>query len=95
MKTIFVDEQKRYKFEDKDLKAQKEFEKSITGVDEISDLLFDLVKRLTQSKAEGWREMTKFVKEIDPEFDDERHNLSYDALRGEFRIMLKGTPKDR
>lgn len=85
---ITPDGQKRYRFEDKDLHAQKEFERCVFGFEsQITKLVADLLSDLSQRKSEAWRVAMNAIKEIDPDFSE--GHLSYNNFTGEF-APIKG-----
>lgn len=85
---ITPDGQKRYRFEDSDLAAQREFERAVAGGDKtLSKLVADLLGEMQQRFHEAWRHATDAIKEIDPEVSG---SIGYDFINREFRVIEKG-----
>ena len=78
------DGNKRYRFEDTDLLARRNFEKTIDFADtSFVKMMLSLMEEARTRQAEAWRMAKEKIHEIDPTLADDAE-FSYNAFKGEF-----------
>jgi hypothetical protein len=86
MKIIEKDGEKRYKWEDSDLFARRQFEnRAIGGPETDAELLAAFLRamsKLRADQAEAWRIVKGAIESLDPDYDG--HDFAYNWALGEF-----------